>query len=275
MKKTLILILIMTLGFASTKAQVGIGTSSPNAKLDIRGTRGPAATSGNSNNATLRISNGNLNGSSVLDFGSNGDGHAWLQSRSSSDYTLNYPLYLNSNGGAVSINTSQSSAALNVGGTILATGTIRSSAAGQELNRVVLNESDLGISANITNSSGTYTDVITYTYTPTSNKSRILITYSGNYTISGNVGSIQDEFNSQITVGGTSIQEKRQLFVNTGNSTIGGNGFRGSGVFPISAVYKNSSSSNITIKVRVSRTAGDDTITIYPDMLFSIVEIAD
>jgi len=277
MKKTLKLTLLIIGGWNfQVSAQLGMGLTNPNAKLDIRGSVSLPASSGSSLNSILRISNSLNSGTAVLDAGIWGGNYAWLQSRQSNNYANNLPLYINRNGGAVSINTGSSNAALNVGGTILASGVIRSSLAGQELNRIAVNESDLGISSNITNSSGTYTDVVTYVYTPVSNKSRILISFNSNYTIGGNVSAGTDEFNSQITVGGTVLQEKRQLFISSGgNPPAGGSGFRGSGVFPITGVYTNSSTSNITIKVRVSRTSGDDTITINPDLLFTIVEIAD
>ncbi len=277
MKKTLKLTLLILGGWNfQVSAQLGMGLTNPNSKFDIRGTISSPASSGSSLNSILRISNSLNSGSAVLDAGIWGGNYAWLQSRQSSNYANNLPLYINRNGGAVSINTSNSSAALNVGGTILASGVIRSTTAGQELNRIAVNETDLGKSSAITNSSGTYTDVITYVYTPVSDKSRILISFNSNYSIGGNVSAGTDEFNSQITVGGTTIQEKRQLFVSSGgNPPAGGSGFRGSAVFPITGVYKNSSTNNITIKVRVSRTSGDDTITINPDILFTIVEIAD
>jgi len=252
-------------------SQVGLGNSTPKNALEISQTSADPATSGSSSNGTLRVQG---NTSSVLDFGIlNSASGSWIQSRSSSSYSNNFSLKLNPNGGNVTIGTSTpGSSTLHVSGNIQATGAIRSSSAGQLLNSVYLTESDLGISNTITNNSTTATDVVSYNYTPVSSSSRIWIKLSANYEIAGNTSSgVYDEIGSQITVGGTTIQEKRQIFL-TGNS---GNGNRSVNIFPISAVYDNTGSSTLTIKVSVKRISGDDLTDVWTDIVFSIVEIAD
>jgi hypothetical protein len=252
-------------------AQVGLGNSTPKNALEISQTSADPATSGSSSNGTLRVQG---NTSSVLDFGIlNSASGSWIQSRSSSSYSNNFSLKLNPNGGNVTIGTSTpGSSTLHVSGNIQATGAIRSSSAGQLLNSVYLTESDLGISNTISNNSTTATDVVSYNYTPVSSSSRIWIKLSANYEIAGNTSSgVYDEIGSQITVGGTTIQEKRQIFL-TGNS---GNGNRSVNIFPISAVYDNTGSSTLTIKVSVKRISGDDLTDVWTDIVFSIVEIAD
>ena len=209
--------------------------------------------------------------SKALDFGIHGTTFSWVQPRLNTNYSSNQPLFLNPNGGSVIIGNNSNTATLSVGGTITSSGTIRSSQSGQLLNSVYLTETDLGISNTISNNSTTATDVVSYNYTPVSTNSRIWIKLSANYEIGGNTSSISDEVGSQISVGGSTIQEKRQFF-STGSS---GNGNRSVNVFPISAVYDNTGSSTLNIKVSIKRTAGDDQTNVFSDLVFSIMEIAD
>ncbi len=83
---------------------VGINTATPGQALEALGTAGPAATSGSGLNGSARF---RPNGTAAcLDFGGTGSpAHAWLQSRDAGDYSLNYVLALNPNGGSVGIGT--------------------------------------------------------------------------------------------------------------------------------------------------------------------------
>ncbi len=266
------IILVMGLMSASTllTAQVGVGNLSPKLTLEVSNTSANSATTGSSANGLLRIQ-GNTN--TGLDVGiMNSSTASWLQSRNVSNYSSNLPLKLNPNGGNVTIGSlTPGTSNLHVQGNIAATGSIRSTATGQLLNSVYLTESDLSKSSTTQNNSTTATDIISYTYTPVSNSSRIWIKFSANYEIGGNSSGGNDEIASQLLVGSSVIQEKRQYFP-AGNS---GNGNRSVNIFPISGVFDNTSSSSITIKVNVRRTAGDDLTNVFADMVFSIVEIAD
>jgi hypothetical protein len=253
----------------SLTAQVGIGTTNPVSKVHVSGDTASPSKTGSSQNSLLRLSN--TSDASVLDLGIHGTTFSWVQPRLNTNYSTNQPLFLNPNGGSVIIGNNSNIATLSVGGTITASGTIRSSQSGQLLNSVYLTETDLGISNTISNNSTTATDVVSYNYTPVSTNSRIWIKLSANYEIGGNTSSISDEVGSQISVGGSTIQEKRQFF-STGSS---GNGNRSVNVFPISAVYDNTSSSTLNIKVSIKRTAGDDQTNVFSDLVFSIMEIAD
>ncbi len=265
------LILVMGCCFSvQLFSQVGVGNSAPKNALEISQTSGDPAASGSSSNSLLRIQ-GNTN--VVLDIGIlNSTSGSWIQSRNGADYSSNFNLKLNPNGGNVTIGASTpGSSTLHVSGNIQSTGAIRSNAAGQLLNSVYLTETDLGISNTISNNSTAATDVVSYNYTPVSANSRIWIKLSANYEIGGNTSSISDEVGSQISVGGSIIQEKRQFFP-AGSS---GNGNRSVNIFPISAVYDNTGSTTLNIKVSVKRTAGDDQTNVFSDLVFSIVEIAD
>jgi len=84
---------------------VGIGTTSPSAKLEAVGTSGLPATSGTTFTGTMRL---NVSGyGTVLDFGSVGPatGTQWLQATDKADLSITYPLLLNPNGGNVGIGT--------------------------------------------------------------------------------------------------------------------------------------------------------------------------
>jgi hypothetical protein len=87
----------------TTGGNVGIGTSSPGARLNtFFGTAGAPATSG-SVDANLAVRLGVV--SVGLDFGTYGSGSSWIQNRSASNYAVNYDLVLQPNGGSLLVGT--------------------------------------------------------------------------------------------------------------------------------------------------------------------------
>lgn len=268
--RIVLFLLSLSVLVADLNAQMGVGNSNPKNTLEVSGASANPSTSGNSANGLIRIQ-GNTN--TALDMGiMSTTSSSWIQSRNSTDYSSNATLKLNPNGGNITIGaTSAGTSNLHVNGNIKASGPIRSTATGQLLNSVYLTESDLSKSSTTVNSSTTATDVFSYNYTPVSSNSRIWIKFSSNYEIGGNSSGGTDEIASQMLVGSTTLQEKRQYFP-SGNS---GNGNRSVNIFPISGVYDNTSSSTLTIKVNVRRTSGDDQTNVFADMVLSIVEIAD
>jgi hypothetical protein len=87
----------------TSDGNVGIGITSPTQKFHIVGTTGLPATSGTSQNGTLRLQ---LSGyGTVLDFGGEGPatGKQWIQATDASSLGISYPLLLNPNGGIVGI----------------------------------------------------------------------------------------------------------------------------------------------------------------------------
>jgi hypothetical protein len=81
---------------------VGIGTTSPNAKFTVQsGVNDWPATSGSEQTAAALRIRGDDN--AVLDAGVNSSTGAWLQSADQSSLNVNFPLYLNPNGGPVGI----------------------------------------------------------------------------------------------------------------------------------------------------------------------------
>ncbi len=131
----------------------------------------------------------------------------------------------------------------------------RSVQPGQLLNSVFVDDPPMSLPANF--ESGTFTDLISYAYTPVYNNSKIMAQYhNNNYSISGSTGSITDEFQSNILINGSSRT------VNTQTSSRGNNitSFRTGTLFPIAGVSNNTVTTAITIKVQVRRSAGDDYI---------------
>jgi len=96
-----------------TSGNVGIGTTDPKSKLEVKGTFGAPATSGFASGFISRFSQ--TSGPGSLDVGF-GDPYSWLQSRASNNYAVNYNLALNPNGGNVGIGTTSPSGKLDVRG---------------------------------------------------------------------------------------------------------------------------------------------------------------
>ncbi len=85
---------------------VGIGTPTPALNFEVVGLNVAAATSGSAANGIVRIHPAGTN--LVMDIGtfSSTGAHGWIQMRDNQDYSSNWPLALNPNGGNVGIGTS-------------------------------------------------------------------------------------------------------------------------------------------------------------------------
>jgi hypothetical protein len=246
-------------------AQTGINTNSPLSRLEIKGSSSLPGTSGSADNGVLRLSESASLNSKALDFGIHGTTFSWVQPRLNTNYSTNQPLFLNPNGGIVIIGNNSNTATLSVGGTITASGTIRSSQSGQLLNTVLLNETDLGISSN-QNFANTTQTVSQYNYTPVSSNSKILIEFHAKYDVDG---SSNDEWRAYLKVGSATLQTQTAIW-----KLNDGAGGRASNLFPIRGVYSNTTGSQITIKIDVQEISGDDDITVFPDMIMTIREVA-
>jgi hypothetical protein len=157
-------------------------------------------------------------------------------------------------------------------GNITATGYIRSSASGAPLKITLLNESDLGKSANtVVDGTGTEFTIISYTYTPVSSSSVFLIEYDANYTVPGNYGGTADEVTARLKVAGTTVQSKAQRWVKLAADGVES---RSPALFPIKGKYVNTGTTSLTISITALRTSGDDGVTVLPDMTLQITEIA-
>lgn len=255
--------LIGALSAVSLQAQIGIGTANAINSLDVMGSSGTPATSGNNANGLLRLQKVSAN--AALDLGVNATTYGWIQARNASDYSVNQALLLNPIAGNVSIGGGESAQVLTVNGNVFVTGSVQAAQAGQVLNTVILNESDLSKSSNTTVSSGRAT-VLSYTYTPLSSSSKIYVSFHGKGSIGG---SGTDEWYSYLLVGSTTIQTRRSKFWN-----LNGGGGRGTSLLPISGIFTNSATTSLVIKVDIERISTDDSYTLQPDMILSITEVA-
>lgn len=138
---------------------------------------------------------------------------------------------------------------------------------GQTINTVFLESANMA-QINTAISAGT---VATYTYTPKSNASKIIVEYGNLYTITGDSSSGLDGFESRITVDGTVVAKRQQQFPN-----LAGSGTRGSTLFPICGGIANSVLTPRVINITLTRNDGNDTVQFYSaafDAFMKITEI--
>ena len=144
---------------------------------------------------------------------------------------------------------------------------------GQTVNTMFLMPGDTSFTQINTNiSSGT---VASYTYTPRSNNSKIIIEYSALYVVGGNTSptvNTQDSFESQITVTGVELPiGKRQQIFRTGDGTSN----RSSTLFPIAGAYNNSALNPVEFNITLSRINGDDSIQFYSEPFNACMKITE
>ena len=144
---------------------------------------------------------------------------------------------------------------------------------GQTVNTVFLDATQISQSSSAI-SSGT---VASYTYTPLSNNSKIIVEYSAMYIVGGNTDNTTnttDSFISTIDVSGAPVSiGKREQQFRTGDGASN----RSSTIFPIAGAYNNSALTPVVFKITLTRNNGNDTIQFYNssyDACMKITEIA-
>jgi hypothetical protein len=130
-------------------------------------------------------------------------------------------------------------------------------AAGEIIKMTVLVGADLTGGSTTTISTSSDTDVASYSYTPVSSNSYLVIDFITRYTV---VGAAADDFVSRIAVDGAEQSYNNQVWINGA-----GGGTRSGVLFPLMARYTNSNTSAKTISVTVRRGATDDNATVYKD----------
>lgn len=112
----------MTGAFVNANAQTGIGTNVPVNKFQVETTvADPTTTGNNTKNGHFRLSG--IGVTHVVDAGlmsTTSNYGTWIQARKKDDYSVNYNLLLNPNGGNVGIGTTTPSTKLYVNGDITA-----------------------------------------------------------------------------------------------------------------------------------------------------------
>jgi hypothetical protein len=169
---------------------------------------------------------------------------------------------LNETGGAVKM-------AIDTTGNVVFTGFIKANAwrAGQVINDIMLSNTEVTVSTTTIATSNSDTDFVTYSYTPLSSTSYLVIHYHlASFSFEGGTGN--DSYFSRIKVDGSEITYSRQ-------STVNGN--RTGVLFPLTGRYTNSNTTAKSIVVACRRDSADDSITIVnssSSMWLRITEIA-
>jgi hypothetical protein len=174
---------------------------------------------------------------------------------------------LNESGGAVKM-------AMDTTGNIVTTGFIQPSAwrPGQVIRDTMLNNSEFTVNNTTVATSTTDTTLLTYSYTPTSSSSYLIIhVHVADYRAASDTGGAgTDSYFSRIKVDDAEIVYSRQM-------TRSGDSFRTGALFPLTGRYTNSDTNAKTITVGVRRDSADDSITITSSstaLTLRITEIA-
>ena len=169
---------------------------------------------------------------------------------------------LNETGGAVKL-------AIDTTGNAVFSGFVKANAwrAGQVINDIVLSNTEVTISTTTIATSNTDTDFLTYSYTPLSSNSYLVIHYHlADYSFASGTGN--DSYFSRIKIDGNEITYSKQ-------STVNGN--RSGVLFPLTGRYTNSNTTAKSVVVACRRDSADDSITIVntaTSMWLRITEIA-
>jgi hypothetical protein len=147
--KKVVIIFLASCALVKASAQTGIGTTTPVNKFQVETTTADPLTSGNNiKNGHLRLSG--IGVTHVVDAGlmsSTSNYGTWIQARKKDDYSVNYNLLLNPNGGQIGIGTISPATTLTVGnaaGTVSGEITINPQAATNEGGQITIKKSLTG-----------------------------------------------------------------------------------------------------------------------------------
>ncbi|MDD5291874.1 MAG: tail fiber domain-containing protein, partial [Candidatus Omnitrophica bacterium] len=211
---------------AMMNANVGIGETNPDLKLEVKGTYALPSTSGTAQNGSLRLSQ--TSGELVLDMGI-GSTAAWLQATVATDLSGKYPILLNPNGGNVGIGTTNPGAKLDI-----------LNAGGYEL------QFNGASGANI--------------YQSTANQDMYFLTASGTgklqFGTNGTNGRMVLDSNGNVGIGTTSPSAKLDVETSSGGAaTIGSSGNSASADYAVAMGYNTTASGSDSTAMGYDTTA--------------------
>lgn len=155
--------------------------------------------------------------------------------------------------GFVGINNNNPTERLDVGGNIKASGWIRSTSTSRGTIVNIVGSNQL-FGATYVGGQG-WNTIYTYNYTPKLSNSVLLIHFNSNYLT---YGSGTDTIKSSLVIGGTRYITHTAAHVNA----VGGGG-RGGALFPISCIYRNTSTSTKGIQIQMNSASSDDTTDVF------------
>jgi hypothetical protein len=169
---------------------------------------------------------------------------------------INKTFRINNTGGLEIVNSTYNNLSLSLSdsGNLVAGGTItpQSWSAGQIIKDTILSNTEVTISTTTIATSGADTDFLTYSYTPVSSNSYLVIHYHlAKYDFS--LGTGNDSYFSRIKVDGNEIVFSWQNTVNGNRSGV---------LFPLTGRYTNTNTTAKSIVVACRRDSADDSILI-------------
>ena len=198
---------------ATTSGNIGIGTNTPFSPLEVSRfvSGGAPATTGITDTNVLNRLRSNVVG---LDTGVMSNGNIWLQNRNVTDFSVNYPLLLNPNGGNVGIGTVSPNAKLDVLGGVRATGFDFQDASGNQMPNAWI-----GTATNVDGASNKWLHIggITDNTDGTGIKRRIGL-FADLLYLGGKIGIGQISPNTNLHVVGGNNNDYGQLEISTADS---------------------------------------------------------
>ena len=186
--------------------------------------------------------------------------HDFLKITNTGQTNPNKHFRLNSTGGLEIVNSAYSNVItlLDDSGNLVTSGSVRPQqwVAGQIIKDTMLSNSEFTVNTTTVATSTSDTDFITYSYTPVSSSSYLIIhVHVASYSALEATGAGTDSYFSRIKVGGAEIVYARQMTRSNESSRTGV-------LFPLTGRYTNSDTNAKTITVGVRRDSADDNITI-------------
>jgi len=231
----------------------------------ISGSKGSVITSGSTTTAFMTFCGSNtIGGTGYTDF-------IRVTNTAAGATNPNKTIRMNNTGGLEIVNSAYNSTPLTLSdsGNLSVAGTVTANAwsAGQVIKDTILSNTEVTVSTTTIATSNADTDFVTYSYTPTSSNSYLIIHYHlASYDFTSGTGN--DSYFSRIKVDGNEITFGAQNTVN---------GFRTGVLFPLTGRYTNSNTTAKSIVVACRRNSADDSISIVnssTSMWLRITEIA-